>query len=237
MVSINRARRGNGFIDISKTVTKEKKKEKKKENKKENKNKRIKVVKPDLKWKDLDERGISKRGYEVDKELSGKDWTVYHNPKTKKTSIKYRGTDVTNWRDLSTDALIAMGLQGVGSRFRRAEKVYDRTVSKYGGKKEDVNVYGHSLGGTLALHVNQTRGAKANAYNPGSGPLEPIKNLYNAGAAALGNKKAKRRIRNQRKAYIERNVGDPLSLFSGLGLNYRVKTNASLPFSHGQKTL
>lgn len=200
--------------------------------------KKITKKKQDLKWKSLDEKGIRERGYKVDKELSGKDWTVYHNPKTNKTSIKYRGTDPSNWRDVSTDALIAVGVQGVGSRFKRAEKVYDRTVLKYGGNKEDVNVFGHSLGGTLALHVNQTRGAKANAYNPGAGPLEPVKHLYNKLAAKRGNKKAKRRITNQKnKAYVERNAGDPISLLSELGGSYRVKTNPSLPFSHGTSTL
>ncbi len=190
----------------------------------------------DLNWDKLNEEGMARRGYAIDPELSSKDYTTYYNSKTKKSSIKYRGTDPTNWRDLTTDALVAVGAQGLGSRFKRAEKVYDKAVVKYG--KDNVNVYGHSLGGSQALYVNMTRGAKAEAFNPGAGPLEPVKHLYNKTAAALGNKKAKRRIKNQKdNARVTRNVGDFISLFSELGGDYKVKTQLSLPFSHSQSTL
>jgi len=217
MVAINKGKNKKGtpkgFVDIKKPIVK------------------VKTLK---KWNELDEEGMKKRGYEIDPELSSKDYTTYYNPRTKKASIRYRETDISNWRDVTTDALVAFGLQGLGSRFKRAEKVYDKAAVKYG--KDNVNVYGHSLGGTQALHVNQTRGAKAIAYNPGAGPIEPVKHLYNRAAASLGNKKAKRRIKNQKqKATVVRNAGDPISLFAELGGAYKVKTHAS--FDHSASNL
>lgn len=189
------------------------------------------------KWSEVNHDGMTERGYIVDKSLSSKDFTTYYNPKTKKASIRYRETDPTNWRDLTTDALIAVGLQGLGSRFKRAEKVYDKAALKYGGK-ENVNVYGHSLGGSQALHVNQTRGAKAWAYNPGAGPLEPVKHAYNKVAASLGNEKAKRRIKNQKdKAKVVRNITDPVSVFSRWGGAYDTTNQYNGLLAHGQSTL
>lgn len=191
------------------------------------------------KWRKVkDDQALFSQGYEIDKELSGKDWTTYFNKDTGKSTIRYRETNPKNLRDLGTDLLIGLGVQGLGSRFKRAEKVYDKASKKYGGKS-NVDVIGHSLGGSLALHVNQTRGAKATAFNPGAGPIEPIKNLGNKILAGLGNKKAKRRIRNQRKgAEIVRNIGDPISFFSMFGGEQ--KKHIKLPSdinAHGQKSL
>jgi hypothetical protein len=190
------------------------------------------------KWRNYRDEKLTAEGYSVDQELSGSDWTTYYNPSTKKSVIRYRETNPSNLRDLGTDALIALGLQGVGSRFKRAEKVYDKAALKYGGK-DNIEVMGHSLGGSLALHVNQTRGAKATAFNPGAGPLEPLKHAANKVLAKLGNKKAKRRIKNQRmKAEVVHNVGDPISLFSLGGGDYR--KHIKLPGNvnaHGQASL
>lgn len=203
-----------------------------------NKGKIIKKPKTKIKkWSEVNHESMIAKGYEIDKELSGKDYTTYYNPKTKKASIRYRETDPTNWRDLTTDALIAVGLQGVGSRFKRAEKVYDKASSKYGGK-ENVSVYGHSLGGTQALHVNKTRGATAWAYNPGAGPVEPIKYAYDTVAAKAGNKKSKRRIKNQKeKAQVVRNVTDPISVFARWGGPYDITNQYNGLLAHGQSTL
>lgn len=171
-------------------------------------------------WNYVSPQGLSKRGYVVDKELSGKDWTVYYNPRTKKSSIRYRETDPTNFKDLTTDILVATGTQHYGSRFNRSIGVYDRAVQKYGQK--NVNVFGHSLGGSIALEVNKERGAKAWAYNPGGGPVEFVKHKYRDFKAILGNKKSKRQNKNiKEKAQIRGNIGDPLSFFSHSGGDYK----------------
>lgn len=223
MPQVSKTKNRKGFVNISrKVITK---------NNKNNNNKGIK------KWSEVNHESMIEKGYVVDKELSGKDYTTYYNPKTGKASIRYRETDPTNWRDLSTDALVAVGLQGVGSRFKRAEKVYDRAAAKYGGK-QNVNVYGHSLGGTQALHVNMTRGAQAAAYNPGAGPIEPLKYAYNTTAAFLGDKKAKRRIKNQKtKAHVVHNVTDPISTFAVYGGAYPVTLQYKGIAAHGQSHL
>ena len=110
-------------------------------------------------------------GFDIDRELSNQNRTVY--TKDGKAIISYRGTDVKNpwnrWKDLGTDALIALGLQDEGSRFKNAEKYAKDTIQKYGAG--NVELTGHSLGGSQALYVSDKLGLPAKAFNPGVSPL------------------------------------------------------------------
>jgi len=55
----------------------------------------------------------------------------------------------------------------LSGRFRGAEKAYRNTAKKYG--KENVQVTGHSLGGSQAVHVGRKYGVEGTAFEPGSG--------------------------------------------------------------------
>ena len=55
----------------------------------------------------------------------------------------------------------------LSGRFKGAEKAYRNTAKKYG--KENVQVTGHSLGGSQAVHVGMKYGVQGTAFEPGSG--------------------------------------------------------------------
>jgi hypothetical protein len=54
----------------------------------------------------------------------------------------------------------------LSGRFRGAEKVYRQAAKKYG--KEHVQVTGHSLGGSQAVHVGRKYGVGGTAFEPGT---------------------------------------------------------------------
>lgn len=107
---------------------------------------------------------VAKR-FRVDTHLSDKDHVTFVDSTTGKAVVSFRGTDVTNTSDLFADAAIFFGVQDHTSRFKRAVKVTDAAVAKYG--KGNVDVTGHSLGGSQALYATKVTGVPSYAYNPG----------------------------------------------------------------------
>lgn len=111
------------------------------------------------------EQNALKLGYTIDRDLSNYNHSVFK--KGNKVVLAFRGTNPTNLDDLAADFNIALG-QRSHHRFSDAEKISREVEKKYGS---DFTVTGHSLGGTLALHVNQMHGKKAKVFNPGSSPV------------------------------------------------------------------
>lgn len=110
---------------------------------------------------------ISQQGYEMDMELSDDNAKVFHNSRNGGTVIAYRGTRPTNTDDLSADFEILKGSRK-HHRFDEAVDLANRVRRKYNGP---ITATGHSLGGTLALHVNKTLDIPTQVYNPGSSPI------------------------------------------------------------------
>lgn len=69
-----------------------------------------------------------------------------------------------SFRDVGTDAMMVLGLEHLGTRFKHAEQVTARGIKKYG--KENVSVVGHSLGGSQTMHVSQKYDIEGVAINP-----------------------------------------------------------------------
>jgi len=109
-------------------------------------------------------------GYELDAELSNANRHVFHHPTTGKTVIAYRGTQIHNAGDLLTDAAIAAGFEEHTRRYHESQEVLKRAVQKYG--KENIHLTGHSLGGSIALHLANEYGVSASVYNPAFTPLD-----------------------------------------------------------------
>lgn len=107
-------------------------------------------------------------GYDIDQGLSQKSRTVFYNKSTQKAVIAYKGTDPSHLSDLIADGQIANGMAPyLSGRFRGAEKVYRQARRKYGAS--NVEVTGHSLGGSQAVHIGRKYGAKGIAFEPGVG--------------------------------------------------------------------
>jgi hypothetical protein len=146
---------------------------------------------------------LSKKAYDNDKTLYGyktipefstEDRTVYQQDGTGHVVIAFRGTNVSDIRDTSTDLLLAAGATGLSHRFYNAENVTSAVIKKYGRK--NVTVTGHSLGGSQALHVSRKFGVNAYVYNPHVS--------YDAGLTGA----------NYKHANIFRNTTDPVPAFS-----------------------
>lgn len=105
---------------------------------------------------------LGKLGYTYDKKLSTNQSKVFvdneGNP-----NIAFRGSKTA--KDfLFSDPLLAFGLQNLDPRFKEAKELTKKVEKKYG---KPADVFGHSLGGTLA----DKSGAKGNivTYNKGVG--------------------------------------------------------------------
>lgn len=112
-------------------------------------------------------------GYNLDEELSNDIAVTIVRPDNS-AIVAYRGTDPSSGYDLTADALIAFGIQresGIaipGSRFERAENLYKNASDKY----TNVDITGHSLGGTIAHYIGAKYGENFVTFNPGASPIE-----------------------------------------------------------------
>ena len=132
-----------------------------------------------------------KYGYHYDRELSSKHAKVYHDDNYNPIVV-FRGTDITDWNDLKTDAAIALGMYKHTKRYQEAKELTKAIRNKYGSKK--LTALGHSLGGKIAEGINADR---VITYNK---------------AAGLGDIK-----RNIPKNQIDiKSLGDPVSMLSHL---------------------
>jgi hypothetical protein len=122
-------------------------------------------------------------GYHIDKSLSDEETKVYVNKKGK-VIVSFRGT--TTPEDIITDAEIIGGQRG--KRFDKSAEQVRQVIKKYG--QENIEVTGHSLGGTIARYISDKFGLKGKAFNPGASPTEltatkesgrNIKTIINAG--------------------------------------------------------
>ncbi len=111
-------------------------------------------------------------GYTVDEDLSDSNvsdtdhiYTTF--TKNGKAVVAYRGTNPFNTSDLHADLAISNGTYSWHGRFTGAEMAYVNAVNKYG--KDNVQVTGHSLGGSQALHMGRKFGAHGAVFAPGMG--------------------------------------------------------------------
>lgn len=117
--------------------------------------------KPELERRDIGQ-------YVYDKELSDKETAVWHNHADKRTHVANRGsTTAYDWA--VSDLQIGLGIEGMGSRFKKAERETKEAHDKYG---YTTDVSGHSLGGSITTHLTQRLGnndwyGEATTFNSG----------------------------------------------------------------------
>mgnify|MGYP000105397479 CR=1 FL=1 len=114
--------------------------------------------------KELSKHGLA-HTMEYVPSLSDNNHTTFYNRKTGKAVISYRGTDLGNVKDLFTDTAIFFGVERMTPRFSDALDTAKKAQKMYG--KKNVEVTGHSLGGSQALYVTSKTGIPSYAYNPG----------------------------------------------------------------------
>lgn len=129
-------------------------------------------------------------GYDIIPKYTSEDRVVYRHQASGHVIVAFRGTDfhdvhtvsgaqfrrnpikalshefeTRHFRDVTTDAALALGLQGaVSHRFYNSTRVTRQVIDEYGLR--NVSVTGHSLGGSQAMHVSNLLNVHAEAYNP-----------------------------------------------------------------------
>lgn len=108
-------------------------------------------------------------GFVLDTELSGSKNQVYRDAETGEIVISYKGTNPASGEDIYDDlAILNPNVREQDTaRFRRAETLYRQVVAKYGSDAR-VACTGHSLGGSIAMHVAKEHDLMAYVYNPGA---------------------------------------------------------------------
>jgi hypothetical protein len=107
--------------------------------------------------------------YTFDPEYSNNNASTFIRPDGS-VIIAYRGTRPTNLDDLNTDASILAGQHRTDTphpRFVEAVNHYNYVKAKY----DNVDLTGHSLGGTLADYVGRMNDERAVVFNAGESPF------------------------------------------------------------------
>lgn len=107
--------------------------------------------------------------YTFDPEYSNNNSSTFIRPDGT-AILAYRGTRPTNFDDINTDASILAGQHRTDTphpRFVEATHHYNMVKDKY----YNVDITGHSLGGTIADYVGRMNDEKAVVFNPGESPF------------------------------------------------------------------
>lgn len=153
---------------------------------------------------EFDESAPVPAGYAVDTDLSGPNRTVF--TQNGKAVVSFRGTDVLNWKDVSADVMLALGVETFSNRFQESLDITNKAIVKYG--KDNVSVTGHSLGGTQALYVNSKTGVKAVAFNPGASIPQALEGIVSNTVDSVFD------TTSGDNAYIWTSGADPISVLS-----------------------
>lgn len=111
------------------------------------------------------ERPARLAGYVLDYELSGRSRAMYANKSS--VFLALRGTSARDAQDdLHADGRVLVGAKD-SKRFEKAQRDLEAVRAAY--PRHSIKVTGHSLGGSLALHLNEVHGIAAHVFNPGVG--------------------------------------------------------------------
>jgi hypothetical protein len=108
-------------------------------------------------------------GYTFDPDYSTNNASTFIRPDGS-AILAYRGTRPTNFDDINTDASILAGQHRTDTphpRFVEAVNHYNYVKAKY----DNVDLTGHSLGGTIADYVGRMNDERAIVFNPGETPF------------------------------------------------------------------
>ena len=109
-----------------------------------------------------------KLGYELKSSTRG----VAHYEKDGKHVVSIKGTNPSNFKDLVSDFKIAVGLTNKDDQFKGRKKEVKK-IYKTIGNDDEINMVGHSLGGSIATSILsksksiRDRTNKADLYNTG----------------------------------------------------------------------
>ena len=154
-------------------------------------------------------------GFNYIPDLSDERTAVYHNSRTGKSYVAYRGTANVGDAIKYWPSAIGTGTLDQTQRVQEALSKYDLVRQRFGGQPR---VTGHSLGGQIAKIVSREKGAPGASFNESSSSLG-----YGKEVADLCKKNPSTPVCKDFKSY--RIAGDIASTpFSGAGLGSETQT-------------
>lgn len=96
---------------------------------------------------------------------------------TRSIVLAFKGTNPADITDLTTDVLIFLGREGDAERFKHASEKVERLRGMF--PEVPIVVCGHSLGGSLAIHVSRRYNVPCYSYNPAQGLCKVYLNQVN----------------------------------------------------------
>jgi hypothetical protein len=177
-------------------------------------------------------KGTDVEGYQIDHRLSNEYGTVYVSNKTGKATVAFSGTQFNAphkgvggkikraAKDVWADLHIASGTEQDSEEFRKASAQFEEVQKQYG--KGNVDVTGHSLGGSKAMYISSKYGVHADAYNPGWTPEGALLHSKAAGKVRQAVTGKKGYVADFHKVDVYRTPLDfasPATLLPGQGLH------------------
>ena len=101
------------------------------------------------------------RGFQIDKELSNEEVSVFVNRITNEVVVSYRGT--SSIKDVGTDLMVLTSTERLSFRVRSSLELMERVLREYQGFT--IKSTGHSLGGFLSRIVSNSFGLESHNFN------------------------------------------------------------------------
>ena len=133
-----------------------------------------------------------------------------------KAIVAFRGS--ADKRDLLTDVALVRGVLKKTPRYKEEERLVKEVIAKYG--KDNVELTGHSLGGTIAKDLSRQTGVKATTYNKGSSTKDFVEGVIDRVAVKV-NPKGKR-AKTAKLTTNYRTKYDPVSLMGATAVNTKL---------------
>lgn len=164
------------------------------------------------------ENTLQNHGYKLDREYSDRNAKVFVNPQGE-SNIVFRGSKapVDFFR---SDLLLGLGLNKLDPRQQESNNLIEKVQKKY---NKDPNLYGHSLGGSLAEKAAKATGntGKIITYNKGASPFDIFQRNPN----------------NQTDVRTSGDLVSSLSRMQSGGKKQEIKFNKGVLKSHNLKQL
>jgi hypothetical protein len=151
---------------------------------------------------------LKSQGYNLDSMLSNRNNQVWYNPNEKKILFGIKGTNALSFDDLKTDFLMGIGKLEKTDRYKDSKKILQQAKNKY--QDYNVNVLGHSLGGSIAERIADKNKDKVHT-------LDSYYQPFKATSSNNGN------------AQHYRSQIDPISAFGANKKNVKTITNENKP--------
>lgn len=161
-------------------------------------------------------------GWRFIPQFSNNEMATYYSRSKKMFVLAFRGTEVTNFKDLLNDVAIVFGkskyLPRVREGIHMARLILRYIRTRY--KDHTLEITGHSLGGKIGLNVATALELTAYLYNIGSSPADKAMDIILKAVCAVSKLGDCPALKNIVHFHV---VGDPISTSASIAVPWKVE--------------